>query len=429
MINSSKKSNINSQWLITILICSGMLTSYIALYNPAAMLTIIMKDLNINLAQAGLGISIIFPVIIASCLTGGYLEQKWGVKQLFIWSLVFISIGLFLNYVVVNFALFLAGRILFAVGFGLNIPFIGAAIMTWYTPEQREYMNTLTTLFPPAGIIIMYAGTMPMYAAMANSWRYVLAFWGFIAIITAVIWGLGVKKKAPEETAENCSQLAEKEKHLYRNLSNIREIRILGFTFICDYFSYAFVASILPTFYHLEGGLTLEAANNLSTIFPLAGIAGAVVAGFILIHTGRRKPMLWIGQGFKFLGIILLVIGVKSPVGLAGIILLGIGDFLWLPSMYTIPMDLEAMTPTRVAAAMAFISSCGFVAGSVSPVLGGWLSDLISIHNSLLIFAIPNLIASITCMTIRETGPSLKKNIKGNNYKQQLRVSQRKEGA
>lgn len=129
---------------------------------------------------------------------------------------------------------------------------------------------------------------------------------------------------------------------------------------MCDFASFAFIAGILPTFYMVEAGLTLDVANKLATIFPVAGVVGALIAGLILNRTSKRKPLLWLGQVLKFIGITLMVMGLENAIGIIGLMLLGFGNALWMPSMYTIPMDLENMNSTRVGGAFALITSCGF---------------------------------------------------------------------
>lgn len=408
-MNEQTKNSNKSKWVITILIFTGILSAYVAHMHPSAVLTIIMEDLNINLAQAGLGLSIIFPVTIIVSLIGGQLEQKLGVRKLYIWSMVLVGIGLLIYFMATTFAIFLIGRIILGIGFGLSVPFIGSAIMKWYNPKEREMMNTLMALFPYFGTFIDYSLTIPMYTAMGHSWRAALGVWGFVAIVTGAFWILLVKDKTPVENYESCdNQKNQDEKHLYHNLWKRHEIKILCLALMCDFASFSFIAGILPTFYEVEAGMTLDVANNLSTLFPIGGVVGALVAGVVLNRTGKRKPLLWLGQAFKFIGIFMMVLGLNNAIGIIGLVFLGLGNALWMPSLYTIPMDLENMNPTRVGGAFALITSCGFSAGFISPIIGGWLSDIFTIKYAILMYSIPNLIAFIACLTIKETGSNVK---------------------
>ena len=63
--------------------------------------------------------------------------------------------------------------------------------------------------------------------------------------------------------------------------------------------------------------------------------------------------------------------------GIAGIIVFALGNGMWMPVMYTMPMEMDGMDDSRVGAAFAFMSSCGFLMGFISPILGGGLTNTI----------------------------------------------------
>lgn len=395
------------QWLVTVLILTGLFTAYLAQFQPAPVLTLIMDDLMVDMSQAGLGISIIFPVTIVFSLIGGYLLQSLGIRKLYILVLLITGVGVLGNYFAVNYAIFLAGRIVYGIGFGLSIPFLGAAIMAWYKPKQREYMNTAMAIFPFITNFVLYGFTMPIYGALGNSWGAALGVWGILTIVVLIVWVIFSKNHVfPQESGEEEGQ---KEDHLYGKLIKRKEVLILCITFICDFASYAFIVGILPTFYQVEAGLSIEKANSLASIFPFAGIIAVIIAGVIMSASGRRKPMLVLGQLFKFVGFVLVVIGVDSTLGLVGSALIGAGTAMWIPSNYMIPMELEDMNPTRVGGAFALQFTAAFIAGTLAPVIGGWLSELITIKYALLVFGMPNLISFIATMMIRETGPAARR--------------------
>lgn len=392
------------QWLVTLLVLAGLFTAYLAQFQPAPVLTLIMDDLKVDMSQAGLGISIIFPVTIVFSLIGGYLLQSLGIKKLYLMTLIITGIGVLGNYFATSYTLFLAARIIYGIGFGLSIPFLGAAIMAWYKPKQREYMNTIMAMYPFITNFAVFGLTMPIYGALGNSWRAALGVWGILTIVVAVVWAFFSRKHVfPQEAGEEEGQ---KEDHLYRNLIKRKEVLILCITFICDFASYAFILGILPTFYQVEAGLPIEKANSLASIFPFAGIIAVIIAGVIMSASGRRKPMLVLGQLFKFVGFILVVVGVAGPLGLVGSALIGAGTAMWIPSNYMIPMELDDMNPTRVGGAFALQFTAAFIAGSLAPVIGGWLSEIITIKYALLVFGMPNLISFVATMMIRETGPA-----------------------
>ena len=105
--------------------------------------------------------------------------------------------------------------------------------------------------------------------------------------------------------------------------------------------------------------------------------------------------------------------------GIAGIIVFAVGNGMWMPVMYTMPMEMDGMDDSRVGAAFAFMSSCGFLMGFISPILGGGLTntimamaphkDLVLRHVfglkwSLFLFGFTNIEALVCALRIEETG-------------------------
>ena len=117
--------------LMTALAVISIGISYILQMAPSPILSVLREGYQLggNDALLNLCVSIIYPMTIAASLLGGRLESRMGTRRLFTWAQVFLAAGTLLNFAAVNYFLFLAGRVLFSVGFGLAIPFIGSAIM------------------------------------------------------------------------------------------------------------------------------------------------------------------------------------------------------------------------------------------------------------------------------------------------------------
>ena len=173
----------------------------------------------------------------------------------------------------------------------------------------------------------------------------------------------------------------------------------------------------------LIGNLTEQTAGLISAFaFPGVGVVGAFLGGALMSMIGKRKPPMAYGQLLKFLGLVLVVFGanISLPLVVVGLACYGLGDGLWMPAVYMLGMELDDMNPTRVGAAFALFISCGYAAGFISPVLGGWLTDFLAplsgapnaslghvfgLKWSLFIFAFANLISFVSVLLLDETGP------------------------
>jgi MFS family permease len=413
--------------LASALIIAGILLAYVQQMSPSPLLLILGDYFGImdNDALLNLSISIIFPALIGASLLGGILEQKIGTRNLYVWTLIFLAAGVLINYFAVSYSVFLLGRLTYGIGFGLGIPFIGSAIMKWYTPKQREFMNTINGLFPFVGTVISFSLLVPVYNMLGNSWQRALGIWGFGFLAVLLLWLLLIRESGTEtrHAAAAPAPAEEREKGLYVGLLKRRNIRLLCIAFICDFFCYSYTAVILPTLFSQLGDMP-EARAGLwaAIVFPLVGILGGFTGGVMIAKTGLRRPSIMLGQMAKFVG--MLITALLSDFSIAFLIIgtacFGFGNSLWMPGLYTMPMELENMNSTRVGAAFALISSCGFVAGFLAPVIGGWLTNLLmtfsGIENeilnhvfglrwSLFAFCFVNLIALLCAVKLKETGP------------------------
>ena len=154
--------------LVTALIISGVFSLYVAQMNPSAVLTLIEQEYQINSTVSSFGISVVFLPIILFSLAGPYLQAGIGLKMTYALALL-LGRRRRAEPVCRKLSLFCAARIVYGAGFGLSTPFIGAAIMRWYSPPQQVKMDTVNALLPYLGNILVFALTLPLTTALAGS--------------------------------------------------------------------------------------------------------------------------------------------------------------------------------------------------------------------------------------------------------------------
>ena len=404
---------------ISILIVAGILISYIQQMGPSPLLYILRDEFNLqnNEALLNLCVSIIFPFLVLGGFFGSYIERRAGIKHLYSFTLAFLSVGLIGNFWATSAVVFLICRSVYGFGFGLGVPFIGSAIMKWYDPRRREFMTSLNALFPFIATLISFCLMLPLTRLLAGSWRAALGIWGFLTLAILVIWN--ISEPASSQTIESGENTAVQEPALYRNLIRRKPIRCLTLIFMCDFFCYSFIATILPTWLYELGDLTEAASSVYAAIaFPLIGFLGCLCGGLYTTKKRRLNPPLRFGQVLKLAGLCIAAVSADFRITVIGVALFSFGNGVWMPSMYGIPTKLEDMSPIRVGASYTLMSACGFICGFISPVIGGWLTDIISsgrvaagnalhiigLRTSVFVFGLLNLIAFIYSMRITEVG-------------------------
>lgn len=407
----------SSYTLVTILVISGIFVSYILQMAPSPLLTILRDEFQLYGRDSwlNLSVSIIFPFLIIFSMAGGMVTRKLGLKKLYTIALAFMAGGTILNYIVSTYIAFLVGRIIFAVGFGLGIPFIGSIIMNCYQGKTQDTMNTVNAVFPFVGTLISFGLLVPLYQLFNYSWKNALGIWGLFLLIIMLVWICFV-----DADSMMASNVQTGKNNLYWDLLKQREIRLLCAIFSCDYFCYSYIAVMLPTFLQEQGNMSEQNAGILAAIaFPVFGLIGCATGGGLNRYIRRYKPSLVYGQILKLVGVFVAVFSAPTSIWLSaiGFAAFGFGNGFWMPAMYCIPMKLDGMTAERAGAAFALISSFGFAFGFVSPAVGGWLTegftattsylDAVARHAfglrmSLLAFSISNLIALLCAIRLEE---------------------------
>ena len=333
-------------------------------------------------------------------------------------------LGLLLNYVATTFFMLLVSRLVYGIGFGLSIPFIGSAIMNFYQGAKRDMMNTINSLFPFFGTFISFSLVVPLYHFLGDSWQNALGIWFLLLGIILALWIFFIREKDIQKATilQPNKEEQKKEKNIYGNLLRRKTIVLLSLIFICDHFVYSYVVTILPTFLFESTTMDEATASLLAAFaFPACGLLGTILGGWLMSYSGLKKPVVLIGVISKLIEIILTGPLTQHSIVLTiiGFCLFGFGNGCRLPVFYAMPMDLPKMTPLRVGAAFALMTSCGFAVGMISPIIGGWLTDMFSaassltdiaaahVHGfrwSLLVFCLVNVCEVICGFCLKETG-------------------------
>ncbi len=375
------------RWVIITILFLGIMGMNVLWFVPSPLLTVIMEELDLSLTLGGLGISVVCLLMAVFSLTGGWLAERIGAEKAFRDGLWFMAAGALYCCLVDNYTGFFISRIVIGIGSGLCLTISGVIIMKWFPERERPYVNTINSLLPYVATVFTFTLTVPLFIWLGHSWRLVIVAWGIFLALTALAWTIGgragEKFNVPDAAGAGLG----------------RSSYVAG-----DLWSFQFLSSILPTFYTAESGMSMELASRLTAIFPVSGIAAGLLCGIWMSRLGLRKPFTYPLHVMIFIGTFMAING-NGFLRVLGIAMAGFGNAGWAPALFTMPMEFDDMNPEKVGVVFSIMLSIGYLAAFISPWLGGWLAEMISIHHTIFLFSFSSLIAAICTFLMKETGP------------------------
>jgi len=408
------KSNVSYsgyRWLIMALSALSALAQTLVFLSPAVFIPMMMKELNISVAEAGISITIVLLMAGLSAPIGGMLIQKVGIKHTRTIGLMFFSVGGLIGFVSDSFLVLMIGRILAGVGMGIGAGTGNAVTMDWFPEKERPSINAVNSLISLAGAYVAYAMAVPILN-IVGSWQNTLGTFGVILSACTILWIIIGRENKAMNNPTNQAEIIEKESGLppveesvLRAAFRRKEVKLLilaYFTFMLANQSYNV---LLPTYFQTALGMDPGRAGEINGYMPLAAIGAGILSGVLMTWTGRRKIFMWPLLILLVLGCLGSVTFTGGPLLLLSVIFIGICLDGWIPPMFTSIMELKGMTPKLAGAAQSLVLSVGLIGGCLSTFVVGWLAGIVGLKMALLYFAFPPVIAVICTLMFPETGP------------------------
>jgi len=133
--------------------------------------------------------------------------------------------------------------------------------------------------------------------------------------------------------------------------------------------------SWLPTYYHEQFAYSLERAGGIGALLALFGIGGALLGSTLPVRFPRRRPFLIAAGVLMPVAALGTLLGASPLVMLPSVALFGVLSWVFIPVVFTIPMELPRMNPARVGMTVAVFLTAGNLSGFVVPLLVGSLRD------------------------------------------------------
>jgi MFS transporter, CP family, cyanate transporter len=251
------------------------------------------------------------------------------------------------------------------MGFG-NV--VGAPLVKKYFPDRQAVMVTVFALLMQAGATLPAMTAIPF--ANAFGWRASLASWGVLSLIAVIPWVIQlVTSRGPVAAqATPATASATRTLRLSRLITSPVAAGTALFYAMASLNIYAMLAW-LPTILQQHLGLDRNAAGVAFSIYTFMTLPMAFITP--LIANKLKNPMALAG-----------LLAAAGPLGYLGMIF-GVGP-AWLVTLVAglaggaFPLaiamfNLRTRTTAGSAAMAGFAMGIGYLAGTLGPLVGGWL--------------------------------------------------------
>ncbi|MFD1721918.1 CynX/NimT family MFS transporter [Amnibacterium endophyticum] len=222
------------------------------------------------------------------------------------------------------------------------------------------------------GTMVTALITVPLAAAVG--WRPAVAVWSIAGVLTAAVW-LVVLRRGRTVDAPPAPTAASP------RFRPDALVLLLAAAFAAQSSSYYGITTWLPTLLADERGYSATTAGSASSVFQLAGIAGAIGVPVLALRFRPRTVIALLGVLWMSLPVVLLV---APEHFLIGSITGGIAQGGGFTAIFTIISEVGG-DARRTTALSAFVQSCGYlvaaaappVVGAVHQVVGGWFAPML----------------------------------------------------
>jgi cyanate permease len=391
-----------SRWMVLAIILLVQFQLQLVTFAPAALASPIISNLQLTRTEFGLIMSALNITIMICQVLGSVLVDRAGLKLGLFSGVALLGMGAAILLGVHSLRFLIFGRVLQGIGIGICYPVMGALIMAWFSKRVRPYINTIfaavTFLGIGAGMLI----TVGLFRWFNDSWRHAIGSYGFSILATALVWlviGRNSQEVVFAEEKSTGGATAKNPSSLTKALSMPIVWTLVVGTFAISWV-YNMYFSFVPLFLESGRGISLADANRLASLLPFSGVAGVIAFGVLATRARWRKHLLWISCGVVIVGSIALFFG-EGAMAKAGLLVAGFGLSGFLPVLNTYIMSLPSMTPSLVAAFVVVVNMAIYMAGFISPLAVGWVSQsAFGLRNTLALFSWIELVAILMFMRL-----------------------------
>ena len=343
------------------------LASGLSLVALSPILPLITEEYGISHTMAGFLVAVVFIITAAFGLPGGIIVGRLGLRRTYTITLFMIG-SMTLMFLSPNFYGLLGLRIVYSLGMALISPATGHLIMQWFRSREYSIMTSMMVGCTAVGSVISLS-TAALLADILG-WERVLGLFGAVGLAAAFAWLLWGKARAGEEHIRPVLAWQE-----IRAILGNRTILLICAADVAVFMQYFALSSWLPTFYKDTRGMSLTQAGLIISLLPFTGIFAVLLGGFLQSKISSKRLFLIVPGAMAGLGGLGSYLISDTTLTYVAVIVLGLGTWLCIPTILTLPMEIRGMTPGRIAIYWGWLSTISGTGIFIAPLVVGAMKD------------------------------------------------------
>ena len=364
-------SNLNLskyRFVIAALLLAGHLSAGLNIFTVSPIFPLVIDEYQISRAAASLLVALPLLVAAALGLPSGMLIARVGIRRSFIIGWASIAL-LSLSGLAPNFLTLVLLRSVIGLGFAFVLTASGPLLMQWFPTKEITVMNALTTAALSLGIALSVATAAPLSDFM--DWQTALTVFALPGVAGLIAWMILGRESGGVPMSVQGLTLQE--------VGGVLRNRTVVLLLAADagiLVQYTAFTGWLPTFYNENRGISLSQAGFITGMLPLVGVFAVLVGGAVALRVRSPKVLFAASGVMAGLGGLGAFLFTEPQLIYPAVIVMGMGAWLYVPTLLTLPMQMNSMTPEKVAVVWgSFLTFSGF-AMFVAPIFVGALRDV-----------------------------------------------------
>jgi len=341
-------------------------TLHLLLFSYSPIIPLVIKEMEISHAEAGLIFSISILAIIVLRIPWGFLSDYLGVTTTMKMAMVFVGVFSLLRGFSPNYFILLASQLFLGVGFAAILPCLAKIVNAMFRERAGFATGVYVSGFPIGELVGL--GLASRLLALRGDWRMVFQIFGLWSLALTVLWWQ-VGRKSPLEQRPS----DERSRREFKDIIGIKQIWILTGLCICSMGCYDTLLTWLPHMLELKGVPPTEASITAS-MFPVGFLLAGPVVGTLSDKVGLRKPFIWI-LGLSS-AVLIVLIPQLTQLGLWGAILLAGFTLSGILTLVLVILSEHPGLSRFVGSAVGLVSSMGNIGSFLFPIVVGFLIDI-----------------------------------------------------